>query len=144
MVDVGEVEHLHNLVLSHSIRSKYKDLDKVETDGEKIAQVREREGSEIEEGDAIEARSTEEENINDAAKDAEEDENGADDSIGDALDQPLVVKAGRLEEGFRARLAHHPALPPPETGTNGVLCVYSPGLSLGIVCWAVKRGNRAM
>ena len=100
MVDVGEVEHLDNLVLSHSVRSEYKDLDKVETDREKIAEVREREGSEIEEGDAIEAGSTEEKNIDNAAKDAEEDENGTDDSIGDALNQPLVVEAGCLEEGF--------------------------------------------
>ena len=100
MVDVGEVEHLENLVLSHSKGSEDKDLDKIETDREKITEVRERESSEIEKGDAVEAGSTDEENVGDAAKDAEDDEDWADDSIGDALNQPLVVKAGRFKEGL--------------------------------------------
>ena len=43
MVDVGEVEHLENFVLSHPIGSENKDLHKIETDREQIAEVRERE-----------------------------------------------------------------------------------------------------
>ena len=81
MVDVGEIEHLDNLILSHPVGSEDKDLDKIETHGEKITQVGEREGSEIEKGDTIEAGSTDEKNIGDAAKDAEEDEDGADEYI---------------------------------------------------------------
>ena len=100
VIDVGEVEHLDNLVLPHPKGSEDKDLDKIETDREKITQVREREGSEIEKGDIVEARSTDEENIGEASKDAEEDEDGADDPVGHALDQPLVVEAGRFKEGL--------------------------------------------
>ena len=120
MVDVGEVEHLENLILPHPVWSEDKDLNQIEADREKITQVGEREGSEIEKGDAIEARSTDEENIGDAAKDAEEDGDGANDSIGDALDQPLIVEACCLEEGLRVRLCHHLTLPTPEAGTNRV------------------------
>ena len=98
MVDVGEVEHLENLILPHPVWSEDKDLNQIEADREKITQVGEREGSEIEKGDTIESGSTDEENIGEASKDAEEDEDGADDSVGHALDQPLVVEAGRFEE----------------------------------------------
>ena len=98
MVDVGEIEHLDNLILSHAKGSEDQDLHEIETYREKITQVRQRESSEIEKGNTIEARSTNEEHVGNAAKYAKNDEDGADDSIGDALNQPLVIKAGRLEE----------------------------------------------
>ena len=97
---MGEVEHLENLVLSHSIGSENKDLHKIETDREEIAEVRERESSEIEKGDVVEAGSADEENVGHAAKDAEDDEDWTDDSIRDALNHPLVVKTGRFKEGL--------------------------------------------
>ena len=120
VVDVGEVEHLVHLVLAKTVRVEDQDFNQVETHGEKITEIGQRESSKIEEGDTFEAASTDEENIGDAAKDAEEDEDGANDSIGDALDQPLIVEACCLEEGLRVRLCHHLTLPTPEAGTNRV------------------------
>ena len=107
MVDVGEVEHLVHLVLAKTVRVEDQDFNQVETHGEKITEIGQRESSKIEEGDTFEAASTDEENIGDAAEDAKKDENWADHSVADALHQALAVKAGRFEERLRVGLSHH-------------------------------------
>ena len=107
VVDVGEVEHLVHLVLAETVRVEDQDFNQVETHGEKITEIGQRESSKIEEGDTFEAASTDEENIGDAAEDAKKDENWADHSVADALHQALAVKAGGFEERLRVGLSHH-------------------------------------